>query len=311
MSSTEPERVEATEPPGAGAPPAASPPAAAPAPPALAIAALVMGLVGMTCLPGSGGLVAIVLALLARSEARGTEPRPRLALANVGLVLGTVSVLGTVVGLVWLFAFMQQSTIARATSARARPRSAVALPTATATGVPTVPPPSSGGSSAANADEAEARRTETVRIGTVVLTDLGPNAGSLTAALTEQRRTAEREERTVLLWVNGTDCTPCDGVAAALLDERVQSALAGTLLVRVDVAEFGVELAHLGIPTASVPGFARLDANYRPVDYLHGGEWDADLAVNIAPVLRSFARGDPMQRRHPWRPAGTPAPTPI
>jgi len=311
MSSTEPEPEVAVTP-RAGESSLGPSAAAASATPALAIAALLMGILGVTCLPGSGGLVAIVLGLLARAEARGAAPpRPRLALANIGLLLGTASVLVTVVGLVWLFAFMQEATIRRSASAGPRPRTTLARPTATASAAPAVPPPAPSGLRAGDADEAEPRRTETVRIGAVVLTDLGPGSAGLVAGLTEQRRLAEREGRTLLLWVNGADCPPCDGVAAALLDERLQSALADTLLVRVDVADFAVELAHLGIPTASVPGFARLDTNQRPVDYLHGGEWDEDLANNIAPVLRSFVRGDHMQRRHPWRPAGSPAPTPI
>jgi len=279
--------------------------------PPLAIAAFVTGLLGVTCLPGSGGLVAIVLALLARSEARGAAPpRPRLALANVGLALGALSVLLTIGGLVWLFALVQGATL---TPSRLRPRPATAVVAPRTVGPHTTPLPAplpSPRGAVAGAGRV-VRRTETVHVGRVLLTDVGPDSGGLRAALTEQQRLAEREQRTLLLWVNGPDCAPCDGVAAALLDPRLQSALATTLLVRVDVAEFSVELAHLGIPTESIPGFARVDTNHRPVDYLHGGEWDADVAENMAPVLRSFVRGDPMHRRHPWRAAGTPAPTPI
>lgn len=286
--------------------------AVAPPPtPPLAIAAFVTGLLGVTCLPGSGGLVAIVLALLARSEARSAAPpRPRLALANAGLALGALSVLLTVGGLVWLFALVQEANLK---PARPRPRSTatVAAPRAAAPRSTTLPAPRPRERLAEADAQHELRRTETVRVGRVLLTDLGPDSGDLRAALTEQQRLAEREQRTLLLWLNGADCAPCDGVAAALLDPRLQRALASTLLVRVDVAEFSVELAHLGIPTESIPGFARLDTNHRPVDYLHGGEWDADVAENIAPVLRSFVRGDPMHRRHPWRTADTRPPTPI
>ena len=49
-----------------------------------------------------------------------------------------------------------------------------------------------------------------------------------------------------------------------------------------------------------VPAFVLLDEHNRPTDYVHGGEWDADIAPNIAPVLGDFMRGQYKQRRHPW-----------
>jgi hypothetical protein len=83
----------------------------------------------------------------------------------------------------------------------------------------------------------------------------------------------------------------------------MQSALAGVRLVRVDVSDFRVELAALGIPTDSVPGFALLSEGLRPMDFVHGGEWDADVPENIAPVLGAFVRGKYTVRRHHFRAA--------
>jgi hypothetical protein len=101
-------------------------------------------------------------------------------------------------------------------------------------------------------------------------------------------------------------CQPCNGVAAALPDARMQRALAGVRLIRLDLTEFGRELNHLGVPiargdgTVLVPAFVLLDERNRPTDYVHGGEWDADIAPNIAPVLGDFMRGQYKRRRHPW-----------
>ena len=44
-------------------------------------------------------------------------------------------------------------------------------------------------------------------------------------------------------------------------------------------------------------------------DGINGGEWDDDIAINIAPVLGPFVRGTYAKRRSPWkklpRPGGT------
>ena len=39
-----------------------------------------------------------------------------------------------------------------------------------------------------------------------------------------------------------------------------------------------------------------------PQDAIDGGEWDADVPENIAPVLGAFVRGTYKTRREPWKP---------
>jgi hypothetical protein len=72
-------------------------------------------------------------------------------------------------------------------------------------------------------------------------------------------------------------------------------------IVRVDQNEFAVELRHLSIPTDKIPGFSLLGDDNRPLDYVHGGEWDEDVPRNIAPVLEKFVHGTYADRREPWR----------
>jgi hypothetical protein len=81
----------------------------------------------------------------------------------------------------------------------------------------------------------------------------------------------------------------------------MQRALAGSRLIRVHAGERGEELERLGIPADTVPGFALLTSGARPIDYLHGGEWDADIPDNIAPVLTDFVGVRKRPRRYPWR----------
>jgi hypothetical protein len=91
-----------------------------------------------------------------------------------------------------------------------------------------------------------------------------------------------------------------------LRDPAMQTALAGVRLVRVDASEFSAELAMLGIPTDTVPGFALLADSLRPSDFIHGGEWDADVAQNISAVLGPFVRRKYVHRRHPYQEAARP-----
>ena len=81
--------------------------------------------------------------------------------------------------------------------------------------------------------------------------------------------------------------------------------------MRIDRDEFQVELERLSIPTEKIPGFVLLDGRNHPRDFIHGGEWDADNAPNIAPVLGKFAHGSYPRRRHPWHGAAREDETPI
>jgi hypothetical protein len=64
--------------------------------------------------------------------------------------------------------------------------------------------------------------------------------------------------------------------------------------------DFAAELDALGVPFHSIPGFALLDAQIRPLDFVDGGEWGEDTPHNIAPVLAGFMRGNYNARRRPW-----------
>jgi len=77
----------------------------------------------------------------------------------------------------------------------------------------------------------------------------------------------------------------------------MQSALRHVRIVRVNASEFAAELGALGVPAETVPGFALLAAGQRVSDYVDGGEWDADIAQNIAPVLGAFLQGKYRVRR--------------
>ena len=258
----------------------------------LAVTSLVLGILGFACLPGVAGIAAIGFGIAARRDVEQSDGRRSgLGLANAGIAMGGTSIALAVVALGVVIA-MATRPHARARHPSPGPRVATtaATPrTSTRSSPPPLPPASEfyGG-------------VRTARIGRIVLVDLGPEVPSLGDELNVQRARAEKEGRKLLLWADQRNCQPCNGVAVSLRDPLVQEALGGVRVVRVDLENYHTDLQRRGIPTQFAPGFALLDTDNRPVDYLHGGEWDEDVAGNIAPVLGRFVRGTQIQRRHPW-----------
>jgi hypothetical protein len=256
--------------------------------------ALLASLSGFVCFIGIGGALGIVLGLIARNEiARSDGREAGRGLANgaiaVGIVNLALSIVGLAVGITYL----------------ARPSATTGIATAPVTTPPAWAAPTAAPHPAKTAvrpkPEVRASRatsTEVTAVGAITLADL---AGDFEAELAKQHALADAAGETLILWVVVRDCKPCDGVAAALTSPLSQKALAKVRFARVDRDEFQIELDRLGIPTEKIPGFALLDTRDHVRDFIHGGEWDADVAANIAPILGKFVHGGYRQRRHPWQ----------
>lgn len=255
-----------------------------------AVIALLLGLFSFACLWGIGGVLAVVLGIAARQEIARSEGRLRgSGLATAAVALGVVHLVAIVIGTGVLVAFWARP---ERPSAALRP-SPIAVP---GPRPPRAKPRASEELGGLTRDSG-VRETE---LGQVTLVDIHPGVESLRTALDAQRMRAERHGRRVLLFTVVSPCAPCNGVALSLRDERMQKALSGVRLVRVDIREFAADLRALGVPIDTYPGFSLLAPSNRPLDYVHGGEWDADVAPNIAPVLSAFVRGTYLERRHPW-----------
>lgn len=271
-----------------------------------AVAAAILGGLGMFCLPVVGGLFGLILGVSARQEIHRSEgTKSGIALANLGIGLGILQLVLGVAGIGIGIAQLAN----RSSPTPPPPPTVAVLPPPSPTGLSTLPaPPPSGAKAPAAPPSSKRSANATIdesvietKIGGLTLVDIGRDATPLRDELERQRVAAERANEKLVLWTVQRDCEPCNGVAAALPDTQMQTALAGVRLVRVDVHEHSFELTHLGIPTKVIPGFALLGSRVRPVDYLHGGEWDEDVARNIAPVMEKFIQGKYRKRRHPWR----------
>ncbi|MBI5533652.1 MAG: DUF4190 domain-containing protein [Deltaproteobacteria bacterium] len=259
-----------------------------------ATSALVLAILGSMCLGPIGGLAAIILGVVALAEIRKSQgTQGGTAVAGIAIGLGALTTLGSVGAVVW-------AIVASATAPMTAPTSPPPIylpPSPTLAPTPTTPTPRSP-----LAKEVASKDTTTVefKVGALTVVDIGSDVSSLDAELRAQRSKAARSGEKMIVETTGYECRPCLGVAASLIDPRMQKALAGTRLVRIDVAEFGEELTSLGYPHEAIPGFFLVGVDLSPSDGMHGGEWDDDTAENISPVIGAFARGKLMKRREPW-----------
>ncbi|MEO8900596.1 MAG: DUF4190 domain-containing protein [Polyangiaceae bacterium] len=263
--------------------------------------ALTASLLGFVCFMGVGGVLGVILGLIARGEIARSEGRQGgRGLANAAIVLGTLNLCLTVIGFAVGIAYLANA--APKTAGPSAP--AVTAPAWAPLAAP--PRPAKPATPAARASRESGSQVTT--LGTLTLADISDD---FETELDKQRRAASAGGETLVLWLTVTGCKPCDGVAAALTSPIAQKTLAKVRFVRVDRDEFQVELERLGIPTEKIPGFVLLDAHNHPLDFIHGGEWDADIAANIAPVLGKFVHGSYPHRRHPWHGVAREDETPI
>lgn len=264
-----------------------------------AILSVLAGAFG-SCFCGLGGVLAIVLGLAARGEiARSSGRESGSGLATAGIVLGGLNLASVLIGIAVSIAMLARPGAMAGLGSGPAPRPPVGIvPTPSA--APVAP------RSPAHAPVSREHGTRETSFGKVRVVDLNAGAVSLRQALGDQQRAAKAEQETLLVFVVAPNCLPCNGVMLSLRDPRMQAALSGVRLVRLDASEFGAELVALGVPTETVPGFALLSDSLRPIDYVHGGEWDADVAANISPVLGPFVRGKYKARRHRYREAARP-----
>lgn len=266
-----------------------------------AIAALVCSLLGFVCLPAIGGLLGVTLGIAAKSEIDKSEGKTGGGgLATTGIALGAVNLVVSVLGIAGLVTWM--SSLSASPGTATSPALVPAAPPPVVAPAPSpTPPPAATRATASPGAASRQPGVVVTRVGKLTLVDVDGDVTSLRSELEKQHATARDEHQKLVLWLVAPDCQPCNGVAAALPDARMQEALSGIRLVRLDVGDFGVQLSYLGVPAKKIPGFALLGADLRPTDYVHGGEWDDDVPKNIAPVLGKFVRGTYANRRDPWR----------
>jgi thiol-disulfide isomerase/thioredoxin len=136
--------------------------------------------------------------------------------------------------------------------------------------------------------------------GSVEVIDLDPDDGPLRTQLSDVMADAADAKSPVLVQTTAKWCAPCQKFEKSLSDVRVQSALKGVTIVRVDVDDWEKrELKDLDMDMGSVPWFFKIDAKLKRIDAISSGEWDDDVPENIAPVMRDYMAGRLTKRRYP------------
>lgn len=225
----------------------------------------------------------------------------RAVAARVGVALGVVFTCASGVVLALLVAAHSPS----GSSVSASP-SAPAAPAVIDTARGPVSAPSGARTPSSSKPAASAvtatKQTRVTVEGGITVVDVGVAVDSLADELARQRAAADAAGQKLVVMTTASRCDPCRGVDSALADPLLQTALARVRLVRVDIPAFYEELAGLRIPHERFPGFFFVGPDLSPRDGIDGGEWDDDIARNIAPVLGAFVRGNYVERREPWKP---------
>lgn len=246
-----------------------------------------------------GAIGGIIMGWVARREiAEKPSLKKGHTLATIGMALGIVMTAGwgaaTAVGIwVWSSQRVELATMPMEAPAPIAMPSVEALTEPQVRVVPQADPlPTSR----------VPRETSEVRHGAVTVVDVGMGALSLASELMKQRKAADAAGQTLLVMTTREPCGPCRGVDESLTDPLMQSALAGVRLVRVDIDAFKDDLDQLRVQRRGYPGFFLLGPDLSPKDGIDGGEWEDDIAVNIAPVLGPFVRGKFEKRRQMFQP---------
>lgn len=255
--------------------------------------ALAAGVLSFVCLFGVGGIMAIALGWIAHHEIDRSQGRlAGKGMASAGIGLGITNLVVTIVGIGALVALAVRPDVPSASVVTPPLR-----PAPPSIAAPSVAPP------APRAEVAEVDPSLPVlppHVGKIAIIEVAAGGDALEAQLLTQLAEASQAGEQLILWTVTANCEPCEAVGRALPDARMQRALAKVRLVRADASSFPRELRRLGVSVDVVPGFTLLDTRGRVRDYIHGGEWDADIPANIAPILDRFVRRTLTARRHPW-----------
>jgi hypothetical protein len=165
-----------------------------------------------------------------------------------------------------------------------------------------------GGAPAVTSAEPPSNTSTITTVGGITVVDVALGIASLSNELRHQHAEATAHGERLLLetTISGSGCTPCQGVAAALSDSRMQTALDKVRLVRVDREPFEEIWRSSRIPSkpwpASSPRFE--PPRRRRVSTAANGR---TTSPPTAPVLGSFVRGSYGKRRSPWKKLPAPA----
>jgi hypothetical protein len=253
-----------------------------------AIASLVFGLLSLTCAGLFTGIPAMLLGSLAHKDIRESRGRTiGSGMATAGSVLGAFGTFFNV-----LF-FLGAAYLVITTPRGPGERTDVSLASQ---------PAQQGGPSQSGQTNQPARGLTTGKDDFGVIDVVHAGQGDqrpLRLQLFDAQKRAETQKKTLVVVSRATWAASSRKFEASLADPRMQVAFANTVLVMVDLDEYGSELSAFGCTMDSVPFFFKLDSRQHAVDAIGTAEWDEETPGDMAPVLTQFVQGTYAKRREP------------
>ena len=253
----------------------------------------VVSLVGTCCYLGFLlGIPAIVVGFLARRDIA----RSGGALGGSGAALGGIicGALGTLVNIAQI-AFFAATMLMGAHSSKSSPSPySPSSPVHVSPTTPLKPPP---------VPTAAPTYTTPHNYGRVHVTTMA-RGQPLRAQLAAEVAKMPHGQKLVVM-TTATWSKDASEIEATIANPKMQAALSGVWIARVDADDFKTDLAAMGLERPEVPWFFMLDAKLAVTSDIGAGEWDANIAANIAPVMKRFVEGT----LAPPNTQGKPAPT--
>jgi len=247
-----------------------------------AIASLVFGMLSMTCAGLFTGIPAMILGTLAHKDIQ--ESRGKMiggGMATAGSVLGAFGTFFNVI-------FFLVGGYMVLTTPPEPEHSNISL--------------THQSQSTREGREHEGREVSTGEIDFGIIEVIHAGRGDqrpLRLQLLDAQKRADAEKKTMVVVTRATWAAPSRKFEASLIDPRMQVAFAKTVLVMVDLDDYGAELSGFGCAMDSVPFFFKLDSRQRAVDAIGTSEWDEETPGDMAPVLTQFVQGTYAKRREP------------
>jgi hypothetical protein len=241
----------------------------------------IIALVGSFCYIGFlVGVPALVLGALARRDiARSNGALGGGGLAVGGMVTGGIGAALNALqigafALMWVFAMKSATSPPSYTPSYAPPAATTPAPSATVTGT------TSAGVYATPSTW-----------GAIHVVPLHRDGTGLRAQLLAQVALAKEAKKQLLVMTTATWSKDASEVERAVVDPRMQAALAPANVALVDVDEYDAELASLRMAKKDVPWFFLVDSSLGITRSMTAGEWADNTPANMAPVLKSFLAG--------------------
>jgi hypothetical protein len=249
-----------------------------------------------------GAMIAIVLGFAARRETgQSVSRRHYRGIATAGVALGTVALVGWGVYL-GFYLWMLRPRLSEASVAVLPVKVSAATPSGSASAEAPEAPPSAAPSAGTPGDNVP-KNNVVRRNGAVTVIEVGRSVAALDQELAKQRAEAATVGETLMVMTSQSiECQECLDVLTSFRDPLMQAALSKVRIIQVDVRVFDEDLVQLKIPSNRIPSFFLLSPDLTPRDGIDAGEWDDNIAVNIAPVLGAFLRGKYNARRQRWQP---------